>query len=252
LHADAAKGESVALNSTACREQKPSADKVRESSKEHAGKERGQKPSKEGLSRSKSRGKLQKAATKEMSNLLAQESSNSRAPSREVIARETARGAAAAADPSVSAALAGQVSHELSREERGAATNAASTAATLSVCRGPSRKSSIDSLQLQGMAVLAEPLSKDGTGVEPVVDTTCHIVLRPLPYDRGSENNVRRFVYKGELIEVPLLPLQRLEKDGQGSKDRRSNHGWQMVKSKVIGAAAAGQLKTIKTDQGLA
>lgn len=74
------------------------------------------------------------------------------------------------------------------------------------------------------------------------------IVLRPLPYEWGGEDRVdvpRTFMFRGELITVPLLPIGTAsdrspetvttEKAGRGT-------GWQKVRSNVLG----GALRTIK------
>merc|ERR1740121_1893629 len=67
-------------------------------------------------------------------------------------------------------------------------------------------------------APVAGPIEKDGS---PTVDISDFVVLRPLPYelfppDRNDDNAQRTFVYKGKVIEIPILPLSDFE---PGSKE---------------------------------
>lgn len=87
-------------------------------------------------------------------------------------------------------------------------------------------------------APVADTVDADGN---LLIDTTAFVMLRPLPYERGDDPGQRTFVYKGELIDVPMLPLFKLDKSSSANKDPRvGGHGWQKVKSKVMGGGLAG------------
>merc|ERR1712039_519323 len=92
-------------------------------------------------------------------------------------------------------------------------------------------------------APVAGPIQKDGS---PTVDISDFVVMRPLPYelvppDRNDDNEHRKFVYKGQVIEIPFLPLSDFE-PGAKDESRAQGKGWQVVKSKVIG----GNLKSLQ------
>merc|ERR1712083_768732 len=92
-------------------------------------------------------------------------------------------------------------------------------------------------------APVAGPIEKDGS---PTVDVSDFVVLRPLPYelslpDRNDDNEQRKFVYKGRVIEIPFLPLSDFE-PGAKDESRQTGKGWQVVKSKVAG----GNLKSLQ------
>lgn len=69
-------------------------------------------------------------------------------------------------------------------------------------------------------------------------DDSSFVLFRPHPYQKCDDDDVgvRTFVYRGRLLEVPLLPLAVLDEDRKGESDQASKgKGWQMVKSKVVG-----------------
>eukprot|EP00931_Biecheleriopsis_adriatica_P110383 TRINITY_DN84653_c0_g1_i1.p1 TRINITY_DN84653_c0_g1~~TRINITY_DN84653_c0_g1_i1.p1 ORF type:complete len:308 (-),score=56.38 TRINITY_DN84653_c0_g1_i1:52-975(-) len=90
------------------------------------------------------------------------------------------------------------------------------------------------------------PVAGEVIGGEPSISGDDFVMLRPLPYepvpwDRSDNNRQRSFVYKGGLVQVPLLPFQDLENGVKPVKAKpeevRQGKGWKMVKSKVVGGA---------------
>lgn len=96
------------------------------------------------------------------------------------------------------------------------------------------------------------PVVESGSHGEPWIHESDFVMLRPLPYepipgDLGDNNRPRTFVYKGALIQVPLLALPDGENGGTGTgsvkpgkkedQQLRQNKGWKVVKSKVVGGA---------------
>lgn len=86
------------------------------------------------------------------------------------------------------------------------------------------------------LAPVAAGADEDGA---PCVDASSFVRLRPLPYEPvpcdGEDNRQRSFLYKGELIKVPFLPLEQLDGGGGSSPKPGTQHGkrWAMVKSKL-------------------
>lgn len=82
-------------------------------------------------------------------------------------------------------------------------------------------------------------LSEGAASTAAESTTTTFVQLRPLPYDWGGaddqDDRPRTFWFRGEVIEVPLLPLGELGAAGGAGNKARSNNGWQKVKSKVMG-----------------
>jgi hypothetical protein len=65
------------------------------------------------------------------------------------------------------------------------------------------------------------------------------VLVRPHPYQQcDDDGRSRTFVYKGKLIEVPLLPLYELDEDWKESDKVSKGTGWGIVKSKVVGQQA--------------
>lgn len=96
------------------------------------------------------------------------------------------------------------------------------------------------------------PVVESGSHGEPWIHESDFVMLRPLPYepipgDLGDNNRPRTFVYKGALIQVPLLALPDGENGSTGTgsvkpgkkddQQPRQNKGWKVVKSKVVGGA---------------
>eukprot|EP00930_Biecheleria_cincta_P002539 TRINITY_DN103549_c0_g1_i1.p1 TRINITY_DN103549_c0_g1~~TRINITY_DN103549_c0_g1_i1.p1 ORF type:complete len:309 (-),score=44.56 TRINITY_DN103549_c0_g1_i1:107-1033(-) len=93
------------------------------------------------------------------------------------------------------------------------------------------------------------PIVESGSQGEPWIHESDFVMLRPLPYepipwDLGDNNRPRTFVYKGALIQIPLLALPDGEngstgtgsvKPGKKDDQLRQNKGWKVVKSKVVG-----------------
>jgi len=90
----------------------------------------------------------------------------------------------------------------------------------------------------EALTVLA-PVAAAGVELDgaPCVDASTFVRLRPLPYEPvpsdGDDDRQRTFLYKGNLIKVPFLPLDQL--DGGSSSKQGAQHGkrWAMVKSKL-------------------
>jgi len=80
------------------------------------------------------------------------------------------------------------------------------------------------------------------------VDDSVNIWLRALPQTRmpyeweDDKTAQRSFLYQGKVFDVPLLPIFELDPDVLRGSVKMS-HGWQLVKSKVIGGGdvAAGK-----------
>lgn len=96
-----------------------------------------------------------------------------------------------------------------------------------------------------GLPEVLAPVALD----DATPSTTDFVLLRPLPYepippDAGDSNKQRTFVFKGNLVVVPMLPLlspregsPKSAKQPPKNEDVRQNKGWKMVKSKVVGGA---------------
>mmetsp|Transcript_97737 Transcript_97737/g.174118 ORF Transcript_97737/g.174118 Transcript_97737/m.174118 type:complete len:312 (+) Transcript_97737:57-992(+) len=92
---------------------------------------------------------------------------------------------------------------------------------------------------------VAAPVAEQNLDGEWQLTSMEYVMLRPLPYepvpwDRGDNNQQRTFIYKGALLQVPLLPLDQIESGKNRPKEdanAKQGKGWKVVKSKVVGGA---------------
>jgi len=88
---------------------------------------------------------------------------------------------------------------------------------------------------------------RPGTPCSPVLpfNDSAQVFLRMLPYQRmpyewNDDRKPRSFIYKGQIFDVPPLPLYELDPDVPkiGGKQHK---GWQIAKSKVLGGRMSVQ-----------